>query len=104
MLLVFENAPLQVSRWLLHTVMQLPSHVCCHYGHDTFLLADDSFKEGDLQEKRKQRYWSGFLSVFTVLDDDIPNGSGDTFDAEGGCVKHLGQLGIIREAISATFA
>jgi hypothetical protein len=67
MLLVFENAPLQVSRWLLHTVMQLPSRVCCHYGHDTFLLADDSFKEGDLQEKRKQRYWSAFLSVFTVL-------------------------------------
>ena len=67
MLLVFENAPLQVSRWLLHTVMQLPSRVCCHYGHDTFLLADDSFKEGDLQDNRKQRYWSGFLSVFTVL-------------------------------------
>jgi hypothetical protein len=67
MLLVFENAPLQVSRWLLHTVMQLPSRVCCHFGHDTFLLADDSFKEGDLQEKRKQRYWSAFQSVLTVL-------------------------------------
>jgi hypothetical protein len=31
------------------------------------LLADDSFKEGDLQEKRKQRYWSAFQSVLTVL-------------------------------------
>ena len=67
MLLVIENAPLQVSRWLLHTVMQLPSRVCCHFGHDTFLLADDSFKEGDLQEKRKQRYWTAFQTVLTVL-------------------------------------
>jgi len=67
MLLVIENAPLQVSRWLLHTVMQLPSRVCCHFGHDTFLLADDSFKQGGLQEKRKQRYWSAFQSVLTVL-------------------------------------
>jgi hypothetical protein len=47
--------------------MQPPSRVCFHFGHDTFLLADDSFKEGDLQEKRKQRYWSAFQSVLTVL-------------------------------------
>ena len=47
--------------------MQPPSRVCCHCGRDTFLLADDSFKEGDLQEKRKQRYWSAFQSVLTVL-------------------------------------
>ena len=47
--------------------MQPPSRVCCHFGRDTFLLADDSNKEGELEEKRKQRYWSAFQSVLTVL-------------------------------------
>ena len=65
--LLIPSAPLQVPRWLLHTVMLPPSGVCCHFGRDIFLLADDTSKEGDLQEMRKQRYWSAFQSVLAVL-------------------------------------
>jgi hypothetical protein len=74
--------------------MQPPSRVCCHFGRDTFLLADDSYKEGELEEKRKQRYWSAFQSVLTVLLTVLltvmcvsVSGSCDTADAKGGCVK-----------------